>query len=206
MALLNRVLECACPGRTSHIPIWSSLNLNPGNDSMHVMHVGELSSGVNCQASQFSPPVTLQQDAAVVPHSCAAVWQFSHLYSLWPDAAVVNHSCAVVWKLFHQDSVRPDAAVVLYSCASVWQLSSAVTDNALLALSLSLLLASLASFLSFVSSLLLALSFSFLLSSLAFFSPTPSDSPGRFLLFADSITYCIAMLAIVKLLSSLFIF
>ena len=40
----------------------------------------------------------------------------------------------------------------------------------------------------FQSLLLLALSLSFLLSILALFSPSSSDSPGCFLLFADSIT------------------
>ena len=77
-------------------------------------------SGVNGQASQLSPPVTLQPDAAAVKHSAAVVWQFFTLESLWPDAAVVKHSAAVVWQFFPHESPWPDAAVVKCSFAVVW--------------------------------------------------------------------------------------
>ena len=74
--------------------------------------VQQFCSGVNGQASQLSPPVTQQPDDAVVPHSCAAVWQFCPHESLCPDAAVVKHSAGVVWQFFPHESLWPDAAVV----------------------------------------------------------------------------------------------
>ena len=77
-----------------------------------------------------------------------------------------------------------------FSFDPVWQLYSLVfqvvffsDEAALLALSLSLLLASLSFFSSSVLCLLLSLSFLFPLSNLALLFPTLSDSPGRFLLF-----------------------
>ena len=76
------------PSYSSHAPVPATGGVPPG---FHCA-VQRFYFGVNAQASQFSPPVTLQPGAAVVQHSCAAVCQFSFQESVRPDEVFVQHS------------------------------------------------------------------------------------------------------------------
>ena len=107
------------PSYPSHISVPVNGGAPPG---LHCA-VKRFCSGVNGQASQLSPRVFLQPDAAVVQHSFAGVWKFSSQDSLQPDAAVVQHSCAAVWQLSPREFVWHDVAVVQYSCASILKFS-----------------------------------------------------------------------------------
>ena len=63
------------PSYPSHTSVPVKGGVPPG---LHCA-VKRFCSGVNGQASQLSPRVFLQPDAAVVQHSFAGVWKFTHL-------------------------------------------------------------------------------------------------------------------------------